>query len=217
MERWIYKKYGRWLVSNLSIAMVFVTVFIPVVIFVGCFLNTDEDTTLAEIGTMTSITGVFLGTFIAVWLVNRDHTRMIKEVFFHKTHVLECIESMLFDMNQFYGKSYEDNEIDNTKKTKILEYDRNVIVIDHRQQIKIINSNVFIPIDIRFNVKSFLCQGITFIRFFSKPSGEEKQHLETAFGFLDSVTDSKYFKDEKDKEIQTGLERVKNLKSQLKM
>ena len=44
---------------------------------------------------MTSIGGVFLGTYIAVWLINQNRTRKIEENYFYKVSVLASVQGIL--------------------------------------------------------------------------------------------------------------------------
>ena len=59
------------------------------------FLVVGSDTLLTKIGTVTSIGGVFLGTYIAVWLINQNRTRKIEENYFYKVSVLASVQGIL--------------------------------------------------------------------------------------------------------------------------
>ena len=115
------RKYGRLLIGSTYIAAFFGGAFLFVVVFSWPLLVTDNDTLLTKIGTMTSISGMFLGTYIAVWLINQNRTRRIEENYFYKTSFLADVEGMLSTMYFLLRTIKEVREDERTDDDKTVE------------------------------------------------------------------------------------------------
>lgn len=99
-DAYIEKKYGQYLFKDLLFTSIFVLVFIGIIFLMKPYWETGDDTFLAKIGTMTSITGVFLGTYIALWLINQNRTKKVEENFFYKDSFLVNVQGMLSSIYQ---------------------------------------------------------------------------------------------------------------------
>ena len=118
-------------------------------------LVASDDTLLAKIGTISSIAGVFLGTFIAVWLINQNRARKIEERYFYKANLLLNTSIILKGVINFL--ELLKNGTEEEKREKIVnkkEAATNRFKI-YGGNIKIINSNTLIPASTRMNIDNF--------------------------------------------------------------
>ena len=206
------RKYGRLLIGSTYIAAFFGGAFLFVVVFSWPLLVTDNDILLTKIGTMTSISGMFLGTYIAVWLINQNRTRRIEENYFYKTSFLADVEGMLSTMYFLLQTIKEvrwDERTDDDKTAELQEHGR-IHFKYYVDQIKIINSNVLIPSYIRAAVKLLMEQGNKSFVFDSGHSGVLEELVKnTLMRPLNRIIDTKYFKKDQDKHVQKMLKDVK--------
>ena len=205
------RKYGRLIVKSLLIATFFGGAFVLVLIFSWPLLTAGDDALLAKIGTMTSIGGVFLGTYIAVWLINQNRTRNIKENYFYKVSFLVNVQEMLHAV--YLISSGVEIELENIKedekKIKILQRSTERYFEYHQNQIEMINFNILVPADIRADVKLLLREGAKLITTPSENWVTQKSVvLKRLLLFLNKVIDSPYFASKRDKMIQKNLDRV---------
>ena len=82
------REYGKMIGGNLLIAAFFGGAFAFVLAFSWPLLEAGDDTLLAKIGTMASVSGVFLGAYVAALLVNQNRNRRIEENYFYKVRFL---------------------------------------------------------------------------------------------------------------------------------
>ena len=156
------RKYGRLVVGNILITAFFGGAFVFVLVFSWPPLAASSDTLFTKIGTMTSIGGAFLGTYIAVWLINQNRTRRIEENYFYKVSVLASIQGIL-DAVLLLNLRLKDETENREKDASSLEMVRNLCTKDfehHKDQIKVINTNTSVPADIRAAVMMLVEQGI---------------------------------------------------------
>ncbi|MEX2193313.1 MAG: hypothetical protein WD717_08075 [Nitrosarchaeum sp.] len=115
----IEKKYGHYLIKDILLTVIFVMVFIVVLALLRPYFDADEDTLLAKVGTTTSITGVFLGTYIALWLIIQSKTKKIEENYFYKLNFLINVQGMLSSVQQMNFNLKIDEKFDTTDIEKI--------------------------------------------------------------------------------------------------
>ena len=113
---WVEREYGKRLVKNRFLFTVFAIVFTAVAVCLLLpLLIANNDTLLAKTGTAASITGVFIGTYIATWLINQNRTKNITENYFYKVGILTSTIEMLNGAILFIEKTkseYTKHQID---------------------------------------------------------------------------------------------------------
>ena len=200
------------------IAAFFGGAFAFVLVFSWPLLTVSSDALLTKIGTVTSIGGVFLGTYIAAWLINQNRTRRIEENYFYKVSLLVDMQSILHDVNHTLSKIKYEKAHEKMDAHKIVELQKSGAEAFeyHKSQIEIINSNTFIPADIRAAVMLLVEQGIKSITVPSGYSGvQEIVVRRTLLRHLNRVIDSKYFTKDRDEDVQKMLKEVKWWRKQI--
>ena len=208
------------MVKSPLIAAFFGGAFVLVFVCSWPLLAAGDDTLLAKIGTMTSIGGVFLGTYIAVWLINQNRTRNIEENYFYKVSFLVNAQEMLHAV--YLISSGIEIELENIKedeeKIEILQRSTERYFECHKNQIEMINFNIFVPAYIRADVKLLLREGAKFIITPSENWVRQKSVvLKGLLPFLNKVIDSSYFASKRDKVIQKNLDRVIGERNQVEI
>ena len=164
------EKYGRLLVESMLIAMFFGGAFVFVLIFSWPLLEASDDTLLAKIGTITSVGGVFLGTYIAVWLINQNRTKNIIENYFYKVSILTSTSEMLNGVILFIEETKSELRRHQIDEYRVEEYPEVVPkFFEYSKDLaEIINSNTLVPADIRTDIVSLLQHGANLIMIFSE-------------------------------------------------
>ena len=205
------REYGKFVMSSWHILAFFGGVFSLVFVCSWSLLVASDDTLLAKIGTISSIVGVFLGTFIAVWLINQNRTRKIEERYFYKANLLFNTSIILKGVIHFL--ELLKNGTEEEKREKIVnkkEAATNRFKI-YGGNIKIINSNTLIPASTRMNVDNFLLDG--------EPSFVEHTASEDTFNAtvrdmllcpLNRILAEDFFIDDTSKKIKGVLQIVKS-------
>lgn len=210
-DAYIEKKYGHYLIKDILLTMIFVIVFIVVLALLKPYWDTGDDTILAKVGTITSITGVFLGTYIALWLIIQSKTKKIEENYFYKISFLINVQGMLSSIQQMnfnlkVGEKFgttDIEKIENIRKSLYEEFEY------WKKQLEKINSNTSVPADIRTRVDMLIHQGIKPISFANQDLKLQKKMVEnTLLNPLSHLIDSKYFTDDKDSQIKHYLKQV---------
>lgn len=172
-----------------------------------------EDSNLTKMGTASSLTGVFLGTYIAIWLINRDRNKRLEENHVYKVSLLVNLQGIAYAVHQaIYQYSSKKEILDDKesyeKLTKALESQADTFKY-WAHLIEQINTNTFVPAKIRTTVALLLHQGI-------KPiynpefalDGDSFLHV-TFLGPISSIIESPYVKDDKDETVKHYLEGVR--------
>lgn len=210
-DAYIEKKYGHYLIKDILLTLIFVMAFIVVLVLLKSYLDTGDDSILGKVGTMTSITGVFLGTYIALWLIIQSKTKKIEENYFYKISFLTNVQGMLSAVQQMnfnlkteekFGASNE-HKIENIRKSLYEDFEY------WKNQLEKNNSNTSVPADIRTRVDMLIHQGIKPISFANKDLNLQKKMVEnTLLNPLHHLIDSKYFTDDKDVQVKHYLNQV---------
>jgi len=210
-DAYIEKKYGHYLIKDILLTMIFVIVFIIVLALLKPYWDTNDDTILAKVGTITSITGVFLGTYIASWLIIQSKTKKIEENYFYKISFLANVQGMLGAIQQMNSNLKVKEKFGTTDEEKI-ENIRKALYEDFqywKNQLEKNNSNTSVPADIRTRVDMLIHQGIKPITFANQDLNLQKKMVEsTLLNPLNHLIDSKYFTDDKDSQVKHYLKQV---------
>ena len=210
-KAYVEKKYGTILVKNLLLTAIFTIVFIITILLMKPFWDIGNDTILTKIGTMTSITGVFLGTYIALWLINQNRTKRIEENFYYKIAFLTKIQGILSAVYQICfavkveveSETYGIDRIRNMVTSSIPDFEY------WKGEIEKINSNNTIPAEIRSGVSMLLHQGIKPISIVQIDLEWQKHMAQTTvLDPLDRIINSSYFVNDSDHDVQHYLKQV---------
>lgn len=167
---------------------------------------------------MTSITGVFLGTYIALWLIIQNRSKKIEENFFYKISFLTNVQGMLHPIYQISFKikiesEHETNDIksiQNIRQSLIEEFDY------WKTQLEKINSNTSVPADIRTGVDMLIHQGIKPITFANMDIKlHHKMVKSTLLDPLNRLIGSSYFVNDKDTQVQHYLKQVSDWENKI--
>lgn len=203
-EIYLRKKYGRYSVNEPFLVVIFLLVFAFVItMFIELWMS-ESESYLSKIGTFTSITGVFLGTFIAAWLINQNRNKSIEENFFYKIEFLRNLHGIL---NAIFGICFqikgETNQGTNNVE-KITEV-RKQAIEEFRYwegQINKINSNHHVPAYMRSQIALLLHQGIKPIANAVLDMELQRHQTQTTLLTpLERIFSDPYFVDDSDKEI----------------
>ena len=211
----ITKKYGRTLTYDRFLIVVFVIAFIVMytTIFLLPPLAGSDNTT----GTIISLVGVFIGTYIAIWLINQKHIKTIEENFFYKMQILLTINSTLRSMSRFNDRV--EGTID-MKKREAYNKDKYMykdLFSRYEEYIILANSNTLVPVDTRNAITAMLLQIYGFIEV----SLNEPQLSFIMMGkklptYQNTVFNSEYFTTDCDEQVQAQLKELKNRWSTIK-
>ena len=148
----------------MPIAVFFGGVFAFVLACSWPLLEASDDTLLAKVGTMTSIGGVFLGTYIAIWLINQNRTKNIMENYFYKVSILTSTSEILNGVILFIEDTKSELRRHQIDEYRVEEYPEVVPkFFEYSKDLaEIINSNTLVPADIRTDVVSLLQHGAQF-------------------------------------------------------
>ena len=217
-EIYLRKKYGRYSINEPFLVVIFLLVFVFVLtIFIELWIDENESY-LSKIGTFTSITGVFLGTFIAAWLINQNRNKSIEENFYYKIEFLRNLHGIL---NAIFGMCFQiKGEIhQGTNDVKKITEARKQAIEEFRYwegQINKINSNSHVPAYMRSQIALLLHQGI-------KPIAnavldmelQRRQTQATLLTPLKRIFNDPYFIDDSDKEITHELKQCNEWKDMI--
>lgn len=210
-DAYIERKYGHYLIKDILLTMIFVMVFIIVLALLKPYLDTGEDSIITKVGTITSITGVFLGTYIALWLIIQSKTKKIEENYFYKISFLVNVQGILSSIQQMNSNlkigeklgTIDIEKIENIRKSLYDEFEY------WKKQLEKNNSNTSVSAGIRTQVDLFIHQGIKPISFANQDLKLQKQMVEnTLLDPLSRLIDSKYFTADKDSQVKHYLKQV---------
>lgn len=202
----IENKYGTIVIGSSFLVMMFsVGAFVTLLFTWNLWL--ESDSMLTKLGSASSITGVFVGTFIAIWLINRDRNKRLEENHDYKVWLLANLQGVILAVhasifNYAAGKKNDDLvRIINSCKDDFDYW---------KGQIEKINFNPMVPIKIRSTVTMFFHQGV---KPLLSPSlvfvGDDASFLKTTFlDLLDKIIHTPYIKNDKDAEIKHFLKMV---------
>ena len=211
----IKKDYGRYLVQNRFLVMMFACAFVIIyltILFHLLPLLTESNST---IGTTISLVGVFIGTYIAIWLINQKRIKTIEENHFYKIEILISIKSTLRSVDEFNNKVK--NMID-TEKTETYDAAKRlygVLFSRYERLIISVNSNTFVPVDIRTGIETLLLIYGVITASLNTPQISFiglKSNLE----LRRDIFNSKYFTADNDELVQKHLKELKNELSKIK-
>jgi len=203
----IEKKYGTVVIGSSFLVTMFCLGAFATLLFTWA-LWFEPDTMLSKLGTAASITGLFVGTFIATWLVNRDRNKRLEENHDYKEWLLANLQGVISAVYASifnYGAGREGDEL-----VKIIQSCKDDF--DYwKGQIEKINFNPLVPIKIRSTVTLFFHQGVKLLLapsfvFLEKDNGDFLKR--TFLDLLDEIIHTPYIQNDKDVEIQRLLKMV---------
>ncbi|MHB8545156.1 MAG: hypothetical protein ACYDAJ_00105 [Nitrosotalea sp.] len=209
----ICKIDGRIIVSNKIITVIFlVTGFLMVLFIVKIWNSTDSD--LSKLGVISSTLGVWIATYIAIWLINQNRVKNIEENHVYKIQLLTNLESTLHTIwsTLFYAKTNFDDDSGDKLLTVIKQSTEDFQYWTSR--INLINQNTHVPPQIRDHVNMLIHQGIKAI---GQPymSIQDPDYLDRVlFLYLDNIIDSEYII-QSDETINHYRKMVKKLRIRL--
>ena len=164
-------------------------------------------TLLSKLGTASSITSIFVGTFIAIWLINRDRNRKLEENNNYKEWLLVNIQGVIFAVQQSIYNYAAEHTLE-----KLLDIIKSCESDFKYWQglIEKINYNQFVPIKFRSLVAHFFHQGIKplYSPSFVFLEGYDRYLKNTFLDLLDKIFHTPYIQNDKDPEIQRLLKMV---------
>lgn len=202
----VKKKYGTIVIGSSFLAFIFSLGAIVTLILTLNLWFAEEDM-LSKLGTASSITGLLVGTFIAIWLINRDRNKKLEENNNYKEWLLVNLQGVIFAVQQSifnYATGSTGDEL--SRIIKSCEDDFNY----WKGLIEKINFNPQVPIKIRSSVAMFFHQGI---KPLYSPSfvflKDDDSYLKNTFlNLLDRIVHTPYIQNDKDEEIQRLLKMV---------
>ena len=202
----IEKKYGTVVIGSTFLVFVF-SLGAAITLLLTLNLWVMEEDMLSKLGTASSITGLFVVTFIAIWLISRDRNRKLDENNNYKEWLLVNLQGVILAVQQsIFNYAAGQTPEDLSRIIKSCEDDFNY----WKGLIEKINFNPFVPIKIRSSVAHFFHQGIkplyspSFVFLKDDNSFLEKTFLD----LLDRIVHTSYIQNDKDPEIQHLLKMV---------
>ena len=175
--------------------------------------NTDSD--LSKLGVMSSTLGVWIATYIAVWLLNQNRMKNIEENHIYKIQLLTNLESTLHTIRSvlYYAKTNNSETDANDKLTNIVKQSADDFQY-WTSRINLINQNSSVPPKIRDSVNMLIHQAIKAI-YEPYLSIKDPDFLNIVlFLELDSILDSSYMI-QNDDSVNRVLKMVKKSRNDL--
>ena len=225
----IGKDYGKTMVKKRFFILGYVA-FIALMLYVIRAIDVDES--FAKVESIVSLSVGFLGLFIALWLIIQGYNKGITENYFYKVGILWHVKQMMDAVASFYSgmdladisekqvkdagmsKQLRDSGMSKgqLKECGMEDYEY------HRKQAELININTFVPAEIRAAVSLLMRRGIMPITFYLKNNTPSNQTTvqDKLLEPLGQVIDSKYFTDDRTKEVRDYLTTINHLRSNIK-
>jgi phosphoribulokinase len=161
------------------------------VLYIGKIWNsTDSD--LSKLGVISSTLGVWIATYIAIWLINQNRVKSIEENHVYKIQLLTNLESTIHTIWAilFYAKTHSE-EGDRDKLMDTIKQSAEDFQY-WTSRINLINQNTHVPPKIRDLVNMLIHQGIKAI-YEPFMAIKYSDYLDKVlFLYLDNIIDSEY-------------------------
>jgi len=202
----IRRKFGTIVIGSTFLVFMFsISAIITLILTLNLWIL--EEDMLSKLGIASSITGLFVGTFIAIWLINRDRNRKLEENNNYKEWLLVNIQGVIRAVQQSifnYAAGHTPEKL--VQIIKACENDFKY----WQGMIEKINFNPLVPIKVRSSVAFFFHQGI---KPLYSPSfvflDDNNSYLKNTFlNLLDRIVHTPYIQNDKDPEIQRLLKMV---------
>ena len=171
--------------------MIFLVTAVLMVVYITKIWNsTDSD--LSKLGVISSTLGVWIATYIAIWLINQNRVKNIEENHVYKIQLLTNLESTLHTIWSiiFYAKTHSEDDDREKLITTIKQSAEDFQYWTSR--INLINQNTHVPPKIRDMVNMLIHQGIKAI-YEPFMSMKDPDYLDRVlFLYLDNIIDSEY-------------------------
>jgi len=163
---------------------------------------------------MTTI-GALIAIYIALFFTNKEHIKEVSENHFYKINLLHDLVGILYEI---LGSIRISIRIQNQHTQDNKDYESLKIKFEGfkywADRISQINSNIYVPPEIRDAISMFLHQGVKPITF--NEFANDKDFVETTvFLHLDRVIESQYMTADKDLSIMKFLGKVQNTKNSI--
>ena len=168
----------------------------------------------------------FLSVCIALWIVNRNRNKSITENHFYKLHILYNLGRMLDNLSafpeefKFLAETGQLGDVNNVKNKNVKKFRKSRVseYQYHKAQIEILNTNMYVPADIKHNVfKLIRTGGIPTKRY--HPNADKKSNNNTlriqSLKPLDALIDSEYFRNDSNKSVDNEYDYVKQRRNEL--
>lgn len=174
----------------------------------------DSDDSWTKLGTIATIIGTIIAIYIAVIYANRERNKSIRENSHYKISLLHDLEGMLGEIFKAVHISIRRENGDISDNDHITLQDSVESFTYWASRISNINSNVYVPPEIRDIVSMFLHQGIKPITF--NGTAAMKQFTQTTvFDLIDRITESPYMMHDKDRNVQHFRNMVKDTRKSI--
>lgn len=214
----ISKKYGRMILTNFGLTIWFVSASVIVGIIFSLMWN-DFDTNLTKLGTIAAVSGIFLASYMTLWIMNRDRIKSIEENAVYKVSLLHDLSGLTHTIIQplLSEKSRRRKDVEETSP-KVDEQKLFEAQIEEFKywagRIQATNSNPYVSPVLRDAVNMLLHQGIKPIAY--PDLGLTRNFLNDTFlRYLDRIIFSQYMSHDKDPSVQHFLNQVKKTRSLL--
>ena len=173
-------------------------------------------TRLNDVNTYVSAIVGLLGLFIALWLTNRERNKKISENHFYKLQILWhiwkilCIAGSLYEEWKMIDQKEQLNELSASKDKAVKELREASEYHYHKSQIEVLNTNMFVPSDIRHYVLLLVRTGGTPLNWHHSQGTAASNIIsaEKLLNPLDRLIDSEYFTKDRDKAVKKLLNDV---------
>jgi len=202
------------IISNKAITLSFIGTGLVMVVYICTIWNNNHDSDLSKLGVIASVLGLWIATYIAIWLINQNRKKNIEENYVYKIQLLTNLESALHSIWNvlFYAKSNSVDETNDKLRTVIKQSEEDFQYWTSR--INLANQNTYVPPKIRDLVSMLIHQGVKAI-YDPNMAIEYPDFLDrVVFLYLDKIIDSKYMA-QSDETVDHFLNMVKESRNSL--
>lgn len=214
----ISKKYGRIILTNFGLTMLFILASVIVGIIFSQMWN-DFDTNLTKLGTLAAVSGIFLASYMTLWIMNRDRIKSIEENAVYKVSLLHDLSSLTHTiiqplLSQKIRRNKGEEEIPSTLNEQKI-FQAHIEQFKYwAERIQATNSNPYVSPLIRDAVNMLLHQGIKPV--VNPDFGLTRDFLNDTFlRYLDGIIFSQYISNDKDPSVKHFLNQVKTARNLL--
>jgi hypothetical protein len=215
----ISRKYGKLILTNFGLTVWFALGAIVVGIIFS-FMWNDFDTNLTKLGSISAVSGIFLATYMALWIMNRDRIKSIEENAVYKVSLLHDLSSLTHAiiqplLSQKIKRKKDPEEIITPKLNEQKLFEAHIEEFKYwASRIQAINSNTYVPPLVRDTVSMLLHQGIKPIVYPDFSLSKDFVN-DTFLRFLDKIIFSEYISLDKDPSVRNFLNNVKTARKLL--
>ena len=200
---WIERSYGRDLVQDRLLTVVFVVGF-PIVVLIWYLIEPSAITSATVLSTGIGI----LGVYIAVWMYNRKHIKTTEEQYCHKMRICVVFKYILDDIDNINNNMQESPDaLKKYKEVFMVNYYSNEGLI------RSVNSSSFVPYIIKNDVDRllvFMLRSIT--KSFDRSQIQDSITLDSmALIMMGALFNSDYFMHDRCEDVQYWLRQLRDI------